>query len=146
MRRCVYNGPPINHEHDRRPTITGTGHDMKPPLFDYYDPATEEEALALLAEFGTDAKILAGGQSLMPLLNMRLVEPAVLIDINRLDTLSGIREETGHLAIGALARQHRVEQSERVQRHCPWLGEALPHVGYPQIRHRRHDWGEFGPR
>lgn len=109
---------------------------MKPPLFDYYDPATEDETLALLAEFGTDAKILAGGQSLMPLLNMRLVEPAVLIDINRVETLSGIREQADELAIGALARQHHVEQSGAVQRHFPLLCEVLPHVGYPQIRHR----------
>ncbi len=109
---------------------------MKPPLFDYYDPATEEEALTLLADFGADAKILAGGQSLMPLLNMRLVEPAVLIDINRLDALSGIREQADYLAIGALTRQHDVEQSELVRRLCPLLSETLPHVGYPQIRHR----------
>ncbi len=109
---------------------------MKPPLFDYYDPGTAEEALALLTEYGTDAKILAGGQSLMPLLNMRLVEPAVLIDINRLDTLSGIREHADYLALGAMARQRDVEQSELVRRHCPLLSETLPHVGYPQIRHR----------
>lgn len=109
---------------------------MKPPLFDYYDPATEDEAFALLAEYGPDAKVLAGGQSLMPLLNMRLVEPAVLIDINQLQTLSGIREASDHLAIGAMTRQHGVEQSELVRRLCPLLSEALPHVGYPQIRHR----------
>ncbi len=109
---------------------------MKPPLFDYYDPATEDEALTLLAEYGTEAKVLAGGQSLMPLLNMRLVEPAVLMDINRLDTLSGIREHADYLAIGALTRQHDVEQSEIVRRFCPLLTEALPHVGCPQIRHR----------
>lgn len=109
---------------------------MKPPLFDYYDSATEDEALALLAEYSAEAKVLAGGQSLMPLLNMRLVEPAVLIDINRLETLSEIREQAGGLAIGALARQHDVEQSERVRRLCPLLSETLPHVGYPQIRRR----------
>ena len=109
---------------------------MKPPLFDYYDPETEDETLALLAEFGTDAKILAGGQSLMPLLNMRLVEPVALIDINRLDTLSGIREQADGLAIGALARQHVVEQAGLVKRHFPLLSETLPYVGYPQIRNR----------
>ncbi len=135
-RLCGYNSPLIKDRHDCRAPGTGMRYDMKPPLFDYYDPATEDEALALLAEFGAEAKILAGGQSLMPLLNMRLVEPAVVIDINRLDALSGVCEQADHLAIGALARQHRVEQAEPVRRHCPLLCEALPYVGYPQIRHR----------
>jgi CO/xanthine dehydrogenase FAD-binding subunit len=109
---------------------------MKPPVFDYYDPDTETAALELLARFAPDAKLLAGGQSLMPLLNMRLVEPANLVDINRLENLAYIREASEALHIGALTRQHQVERSDRVARHCPLLGEALHHVGHLQIRHR----------
>jgi CO/xanthine dehydrogenase FAD-binding subunit len=109
---------------------------MKPPLFDYYDPATETETLDLLAKFGPDAKILAGGQSLMPLLNMRLVEPAALIDVNRVAALSYMRDTPEALHIGALTRQRQIERSAVVARCCPLLGEALQHVGYAQIRHR----------
>lgn len=109
---------------------------MKPPVFDYYDPDTEAAALALLAEFGPDAKLLAGGQSLMPLLNMRLVEPAYLVDINRLESLAYIREAPEALHIGALTRQYQAERSDLVARHCPLLGEALRHVGHLPIRHR----------
>jgi carbon-monoxide dehydrogenase medium subunit len=109
---------------------------MKPPAFDYYDPVSEDETLELLARFGPDAKLLAGGQSLMPLLNMRLVEPSSLLDINRLETLTYIRDTPVALHIGALTRQRQVECSTSVARYCPLLGEALHHVGYPQIRHR----------
>jgi carbon-monoxide dehydrogenase medium subunit len=109
---------------------------MKPSLFDYYDPDTEEATLALLARFGPEVKLLAGGQSLVPLLNMRLLEPANLVDINRLQTLAYIRETPQALHIGALTRQRQMERSDQVARLCPLLGEALQHVGYPQIRHR----------
>ena len=111
---------------------------MKPPVFDYYDPTTEDETLALLAQFGDDAKILAGGQSLMPLLNMRLVAPASVIDVNRVESFSfaSIQATPEALHIGALTRQRQVERSDEVARHCPLLAEALQHVGYPQIRHR----------
>ena len=109
---------------------------MKPPLFDYYDPSTEAETLALLAAYGPDAKILAGGQSLMPLLNMRLVEPTLLIDVNRVESLSYIRHTPTALHIGALTRQRQVERSALVARHCPLLCDALQHVGYTPIRQR----------
>jgi CO/xanthine dehydrogenase FAD-binding subunit len=109
---------------------------MKPPLFDYYDPSTEAEALALLAAYGTDAKILAGGQSLMPLLNMRLIEPTILIDVNRIEALSYIRHTPTALHIGALTRQRQVERSVLVARHCPLLCDALQYVGYTPIRQR----------
>jgi CO/xanthine dehydrogenase FAD-binding subunit len=109
---------------------------MKPPVFDYYDPATEEETLALLAQFGDDAKILAGGQSLMPLLNMRLVAPGRVIDVNRVESLASMRTTPEALHIGALTRQRQVERADDVARYCPLLAEALQHVGYPQIRHR----------
>jgi aerobic carbon-monoxide dehydrogenase medium subunit len=109
---------------------------MKPPLFNYYDPTTETETLALLAEFGSDAKLLAGGQSLIPLLNMRLVEPAALVDLNRVASLSYIRQTPEALHIGALTRQRQIERSPVVAHSCPLLCEALQHVGYVQIRHR----------
>lgn len=109
---------------------------MKPPIFDYYDPVTEDEALAFLARFGSDAKLLAGGQSLMPLLNMRLVEPANLIDINRLESLAYIRETPTALHIGAMTRHRQMEDSASVAHHCPLLCEALHHVGCLPIRCR----------
>jgi CO/xanthine dehydrogenase FAD-binding subunit len=109
---------------------------MKPPIFDYYDPRTEEEALALLSEFGPDAKLLAGGQSLMPLLNMRLLEPSNLIDLNHLTNLRYITVSSETLGLGALTTQRQAEHSNQLTRHCPLIQEALRQVGYPQIRNR----------
>lgn len=113
---------------------------MKPPPFSYYDPTTVDEALDLLAEKGDDGKVLAGGQSLIPLLNFRLAHPSALIDINRLGALSGIRRRDGKLEIGALTRHSAVEKSAVVQRGWPLLTEALTYVAHPQIRNR----GTFG--
>ncbi len=109
---------------------------MKPPRFAYHDPATRDEALALLAVHAEDAKVLAGGQSLVPLLNMRLTQPAHLIDINRIADLTYIREVDGTLAIGALTRQRTIEHAELVRKHCPLLAAAVPYVGHPPIRSR----------
>jgi CO/xanthine dehydrogenase FAD-binding subunit len=109
---------------------------MKPPIFDYYDPETEGEALELLGAFGSEAKLLAGGQSLMPLLNMRLVSPGNLIDLNRLNRLNYINETPNALYIGALTRQRQLEYADQVKRSCPLLQEAVRYVGYPQIRSR----------
>ena len=109
---------------------------MKPPRFAYHDPMTRSEVLALLDIYADDAKILAGGQSLVPLLNMRLAQPAHLIDINRLSDLAYIREVGGGLAIGALTRHCDVERSELVRRRCPLLAEAMPFVGHAPIRSR----------
>jgi CO/xanthine dehydrogenase FAD-binding subunit len=109
---------------------------MKPPVFDYYDPRTLDEALELLRQFGPEAKVLAGGQSLMPLLNMRLVTPAQLIDLNRLNGLSYVRTTPEAVHIGALTRQYAIEHHAVMGRTCPLLVEALHHVGYAQIRHR----------
>jgi len=109
---------------------------LKPPRFAYHDPATLSEALALLASYSDDAKVLAGGQSLVPLLNMRLAQPAHLVDINRLADLAYIREQDGGLAIGALTRHRDIERSALVRRRCPLLAEALPFVGHPPIRSR----------
>ena len=95
-----------------------------------------EETLALLAEYGSDAKLLAGGQSLMPLINMRLARPAVLIDLNRVHALDYIKDENGTIRIGALTRQRTAERSPVVAAHVPLLAEALQWVGHPQIRNR----------
>ena len=110
---------------------------MKPPRFDYHDPATVEETLALLARHGDGARVLAGGQSLMPMLNFRLARPAHVIDLNRvagLDAIAGA--EDGGLDIGALARQRALERSGLVAARCPLMAQAMPLVGHSQIRAR----------
>jgi aerobic carbon-monoxide dehydrogenase medium subunit len=109
---------------------------MKPPRFAYHDPATRDEALTLLETYEDEAKLLAGGQSLVPLLNMRLAQPAHLVDINRLSDLAYIREEDGYLAIGALTRQRDIERSPLVLRCCPLLSKAIVYVGHAPIRSR----------
>ncbi|HXH84025.1 MAG TPA: FAD binding domain-containing protein, partial [Candidatus Tectomicrobia bacterium] len=109
---------------------------MKPPRFEYHAPATVEEALALLARYGGDAKVLAGGQSLMPLLNFRLVRPAALVDLNRIPALAGIRERDGVIAFGAMTRQRAIEASAVVARRLPLLREATRWVGHLPIRTR----------
>src|SRR6266702_7076747 len=108
---------------------------MKPAPFDYFAPATLDEALALLAEHGGDAKPLAGGQSLIPAMNFRLARPAILVDLNRISELAYVRAESG-VAIGAMTRQRVVERSEVVARAAPLLAEALPSIAHPQIRNR----------
>ena len=108
---------------------------MKPAPFDYFTPATLDEALALLAEHGADAKPLAGGQSLIPAMNFRLARPAVLVDLNRISELAYVRAESG-VAIGAMTRQRVVERSDVVARAAPLLAEALPSIAHPQIRNR----------
>lgn len=109
---------------------------MKPPLFDYYDPRTLEEALDLLERYGPEAKVLAGGQSLVPLLNLRLARPSVLVDLNRIPGMDTIRREDGWLRVGAMARQWDVEHAPQVIQNLPILAEALRFVGHPQIRMR----------
>jgi carbon-monoxide dehydrogenase medium subunit len=109
---------------------------MKPPRFAYHDPTARNEVLALLDTYEDDAKLLAGGQSLVPLLNMRLAQPAHLVDINRLPDLAYIREEDGYLAIGALTRHRDIERSLLVRRCCPLLAQAIVFVGHAPIRSR----------
>lgn len=109
---------------------------MKPPAFDYRRPATVEDAVGELAAHGGDAKVLAGGQSLIPLMNTRLSAPETIVDINGLDDLNYIRYEDEQLAIGALTRQATVEASEVVAEHSPVIVEALEHVGHRPIRNR----------
>ena len=109
---------------------------MKPPPFAYHAPTQLDEVLALLERHGDDAKVLAGGQSLMPLLNFRLSYPSALIDINRVAELSYLRQENGQVRIGALTRQRTVEFSELVHRQLPLLYEATTLVGHLPIRTR----------
>ena len=109
---------------------------MKPPPFTYHDPTTIEEALDLLQHYGGEAKVLAGGQSLMPLLNFRLSAPTALVDINRITALSYVQPEAGQLRIGALTRQRTLEFSPLVREHLPLLYEATTLVGHLPIRTR----------
>jgi len=110
---------------------------MKPASFEYFAPATLDEALELLHEHGDDAKILAGGQSLMPLMNLRLARPKIIVDINRLGGLDGIASTgEGGLTIGALARHRVVEKSPMVREQNPLLASAMPLIGHFQIRNR----------
>jgi CO/xanthine dehydrogenase FAD-binding subunit len=109
---------------------------VKPSPFAYQAPETIEEALAALAAAGPDAKVLAGGQSLIPLLNMRLAAPAVIIDINRIGGLDTVTADADGVRIGALARQRRVERSAGAAGAQPLIGQALRHVAHPVIRNR----------
>ena len=109
---------------------------MKPPPFAYECPRDVAGAVALLGAHGGDARPLAGGQSLVPLLNFRLARPAVLVDLNRIAALGGIAACDGALRIGAMARQAAVEADARVARGWPLLTEAIGHIAHPQIRNR----------
>jgi aerobic carbon-monoxide dehydrogenase medium subunit len=110
---------------------------MKPVAFAYHRPATLDEALDLLSEHGDEAKILAGGQSLVPAMNFRLAQPAVLIDINRVAGLAFLeRSKDGGLRIGAMTRQRAAEQSALVAAAAPLVHQALPHIAHVQIRNR----------
>ncbi len=108
---------------------------MKPAPFEYIAPESIEQAVAALVQYGDEAKILAGGQSLMPLLNMRLITPGVVMDINGLDELSYIRQEGEHLHIGALTRQYRLERDARIRQTVPVLAAATRLIGHPPIRY-----------
>jgi len=113
---------------------------MKPPRFDYLAPRTLDEALAHLHHHSDQAKILAGGQSLIPMLNFRLAHPGVVVDVNRLSDLAYVRQHDGGVAVGALTRQHAVERSELVRARVPVVAEACRFIGHAPIRHR----GTFG--
>jgi len=109
---------------------------VKPAKFDYHAPTSLDDAVALLQRYGGDAKILAGGQSLMPLLNFRLSRPAALVDLNRIASLAYIREENGQVRLGAMTRQRTIEFSPVVARRLPLLSEATKWVGHLPIRTR----------
>jgi len=108
---------------------------MKPPPFSYHDPRTVADAVGLLASLD-NAKLLAGGQSLMPMLNMRYVLPDHVIDLNRVEGLSYIRANNGALEIGAMTRQRDIEFSDLIRQRCPLMHEAIRQVGHRQTRNR----------
>ena len=109
---------------------------MKPAPFDYLRPDDEEEALEALAEAGDDARLLAGGQTLMPMLNMRLVEPAVLVDISRLPGHAGISDDGNVIEVGAAVTQAHLEAWPTLAERVPLLAQALPLLGHVQTRSR----------
>lgn len=109
---------------------------MKPPLFEYAAPASLEETLELLAQHGDEAKLLAGGQSLIPTLNFRMAAPALLVDLNGLAELDYVERSNGALRIGAIVRQRRLERDALVAEFAPLLHETVPHIAHPQIRNR----------
>jgi carbon-monoxide dehydrogenase medium subunit len=109
---------------------------MIPAAFDYVSPKTLPEAVAELVKHGQEAKVLAGGHSLIPLMKLRLSTPSFLVDIGRISNLNYIREEDGHIAIGALATHHDIELSDLVQRKLPLLSSAASQIGDPQVRNR----------
>ena len=109
---------------------------MKPALFQYVAAESVEHAIALLTEHGPNAKLIAGGQSLVPMMNFRLARPDWLIDINRISNLAGIRVEGNTLRIGSMTRYADLEASDTVRRHAPLLGLILPHIAHAAIRNR----------
>jgi len=114
---------------------------MKPPPFKYFAPTTLDEALGLMAEHGYDAKVLAGGQSLIPTMNFRLAQPEVLVDLNHIPELNYIRPAAnGGVSVGAMTRQRQVERSDLVAERVPLVHQTMPYIAHPQIRNR----GTFG--
>ncbi|MEZ5342145.1 MAG: xanthine dehydrogenase family protein subunit M [Acidimicrobiales bacterium] len=109
---------------------------MIPVAFDYVRAESTAEALAALAEHGDEAKLLAGGHSLLPMMKLRLAYPSVLVDIGRLSDLSYVRDAGDHLAIGALTTHRTVETHPLILEHAPLLARATSQVGDPQVRHR----------
>lgn len=109
---------------------------MKPPPFTYHAPTTLDEALARLAEAGEDAKVLAGGQSLVPMMNMRLAAPQVLVDVNAVDGLDRIEVDADHVRVGATVRHAELERHPEATAAIPLLAQALHHVAHPVIRNR----------
>ena len=113
---------------------------MKAPRFAYARPGSIAEALALLEQHGEDARVLAGGQSLVPMLNFRVAAPKVLVDINRIPSLAEIKVSKHHVRIGAMARHVELERSPEIALHLPLVAQAMPHIAHPAIRNR----GTFG--
>jgi len=109
---------------------------MKSAPFEYVAPATVDEAVRLLAEHGDEAKVLAGGQSLVPVLALRLARPGVLVDVNRVDGLAGVRRDNGRVRVGALTRHAAVERDPDLAAAVPLLARAAPLIGHFQIRNR----------
>src|SRR2546427_13213930 len=107
---------------------------MIPAAFEYHAPSTIDEATALLTKFGEDAKVLSGGQSLIPLMKLRLANPAHLVDINAIPGLSGIRETDGFLRIGALTRESDLEESEIIRTRYPLIHDTSQVIADPVVR------------
>lgn len=113
---------------------------MIPAEFAYVRPETLDEAVEVLAEHGDEAKVLAGGHSLIPLLRIRFAAPEVLVDVGRIDELRGVSQDDGHLRIGAMTTHHEITTDDLVAQHCGVLAEVTAHIGDPAVRHR----GTFG--
>jgi carbon-monoxide dehydrogenase medium subunit len=109
---------------------------MKPPRFEYFSPDTIAEAVSLLERFAGNGRVLAGGQSLMPLLNMRLARPAALVDINRIAELGALRTWDGGVSIGATVRQRALQREQLISGRLPIVLDIAPHIGHQQIRSR----------
>jgi carbon-monoxide dehydrogenase medium subunit len=109
---------------------------MIPAAFDYVRASSAAEAISLIGQHGSDAKFIAGGHSLLPMMKLRLAQPAVLVDISRISDLSYIKDAGDHIAIGAMTRHMDVEKSPVLAQHVPLLAHAAGHVGDPQVRHR----------
>jgi carbon-monoxide dehydrogenase medium subunit len=109
---------------------------MKPAPFEYHAPASLEQALGLMSQYAGEAKILAGGQSLVPAMNFRVVQPGRLIDLNGVRELGIIREAGNVIRIGAMARERHLEFDSSIAEHAPLLHEAVPNIAHPQIRNR----------
>ena len=104
---------------------------MKPAPFKYFAPHSLEEALDLKREHGDEAKILAGGQSLIPAMNFRLAQPSILIDLNKLEDLRKIEKQNGSVHIGAMTLQAKAEKSSVIKKHNPLLFETIPNIAHP---------------
>jgi|HubBroStandDraft_1064217.scaffolds.fasta_scaffold120399_2 carbon-monoxide dehydrogenase medium subunit len=142
-RRCIRGGAggdvervPLRFGRTATVRSRSLGDQLKSPRFDYVAPTSVEEALTQLAEHGDDAKLLAGGQSLVPLLALRLSAPSALIDLSGVPSLDYIRRENDHVAIGAMTRERTVERSEVVRDLVPLLSVAMPLIGHLAIRNR----------
>src|SRR6266498_4014255 len=109
---------------------------MKPAPFAYYVPESIEQTVELLHDHGSESKLLAGGQSLVPAMNFRVVQPSALIDLNRVKELDYIRQDDQSLRIGAMTRERTLEFEPLIAKWSPLLAEAMPHVAHPQIRNR----------
>ena len=109
---------------------------MIPAAFEYVRASSAAEAISLIGQHGSDAKFIAGGHSLLPMMKLRLAQPAVLVDISRISDLSYIKDAGDHIAIGAMTRHMDVEKSSVLAQHAPLLAHAAGHVGDPQVRHR----------
>lgn len=109
---------------------------MKPAPFEYHVPDSLEQALDLMSQHADDAKILAGGQSLVPAMNFRIAQPSMLIDLNRVEELNYIHEDGDVLRVGAMTRERQLEFDLLIKKHTPLLHEAAPNIAHPQIRNR----------